>query len=185
MQDKKIRAFFAIDLPDELKAKIAELIKLLQQKNPGKNIVWTKAENLHITLKFLGDVLPQQCEQFLPGTMDAISQVPKFTLAFTKMGLFPTKRMPRVIAFLPSPMERLVALAYKIEEQVVRYNVPAETRPFKPHLTLARIKRPIKNEFEDIVMPSLAFEVERLTLFRGEITHTGSRYEVLWDIPLK
>jgi len=185
MQDKKIRAFFAIDLPDELKSKVVELIKLLQQKNPGENIVWTKQENLHITLKFLGDILPQQCAQFLPRVMDAIAQVPKFVLTFTKVSLFPSKRAPRVIALLPSPMERLVALAYKIEEQVVRYGIPAETRPFRPHLTLARIKRPSKNEFEDIAVPALALEFKELTLFRSEITHFGSRYEVLRQIALK
>lgn len=181
--EKKFRAFFAIDLPDELKAKIFGLIKLLQQKNPGKNIVWTKADSLHITLKFLGDILPQQYEQFLPKVIDAISQVPKFTLAFTKIRLFPTKRAPRVIALLPSPIEQLVALAYKIEEQVVRYGVSAETRPFKPHLTVARIKqRPGKNEFGHL--PALAFEVKELTLFRSEITHAGSRYEVLRKLHL-
>jgi len=183
--DKKFRAFFAIDLPKELKQEMVNVIKLLQKKNPGKNIVWTKPENLHITLKFLGNVLPLQCEQFLPAVEDTISQIQKFTLKLEKISLFPSKRSPRVIALLPSPMERLVALACKIEEQVVRYGLQAETRAFKPHLTLARIKQKGKNEFNDIAMPPLNFEVERLTLFRSEITHTGSRYEILQHISLK
>jgi 2'-5' RNA ligase len=185
MQDKKIRAFFAIDLPQELKQEMANTIKLLQQKNPSENIVWTKPENLHITLKFLGNILPSQYEQFLPAIKNAISQMQKFTVKLTEINLFPSKRSPRVIALLPSPMERLVVLACKIEEQVVRYGVQAETRAFKPHLTLARIKRKSKNEFNNIAMSPLTFEVERVALFRSEITHAGPKYEILQHISLR
>ena len=180
-----MRAFFAIDLPEELKNKITAIIKLLQQKNPSKYISWTSPKNLHITLKFLGDVSNTQCEKFLPEIMDVVSQQPKFTLRLEKIDLFPAKRKSRVISWLPSPMGRLVALAHQIEQQVVLYDVPAETRPFKPHLTLARIKKPIKDELQIIDVPQLAFELEKLTLFRSETTHAGSQYEVVSELPLK
>ncbi|MGD9108701.1 MAG: RNA 2',3'-cyclic phosphodiesterase [Gammaproteobacteria bacterium] len=183
--DKKFRAFFAIDLPKSIRFEVTSLIKSLKTANPNKNISWIKPENLHITLKFLGNVTQLQYEQFFPEIKTVISGWGKFKIKLDKLVLFPSKRKPRVIALLPSPLEQLIALACKIEEQVVNCNIPAETRSFKPHLTLARIKDKNICELKDVTLPPLFFEIQRVTLFRSEVSHFGSRYVALEHILLR
>jgi len=184
MQNKKFRAFFAVDLPENLKRETEHFIALLRQPEANKNIVWTKTENLHITLKFLGNISQQQCEQILPAVKAAISKCPKFKLKLTKLMFFPSERMPKIIALFPSPLDKLVTLACKIEEQVINYDIKAEARAFKPHLTLARIKRQGAYKAKDIILPQLGFEVQAITLFRSETSHEGSCYTPLEKIEL-
>ena len=82
MQDKKIRAFFAIDLPENIRHEVISLIMLLKKANPNKNIIWVKPENLHITLKFLGNIAQSQYERFLPKIEAVISECKKFEIQF-------------------------------------------------------------------------------------------------------
>ncbi|MGD9153234.1 MAG: RNA 2',3'-cyclic phosphodiesterase [Gammaproteobacteria bacterium] len=182
--DKKFRAFFAIDLPENIRTEVTSFMKLLKKANPNKNISWVKPENLHITLKFLGNITQLQCEQFLPEIKTVISGWGKFEIKLDKLVLFPSKRKPRVIALLPSPLEQLIALACKIEEKVVDCNIPAEARSFKPHLTLARIKNKNICELKDVTLPPLIFEIQRVTLFHSEVLYPGSRYVPLEYVSL-
>lgn len=184
MQDKKFRAFFAIDLPENIRHEIISFIKLLKKTNPDKNIRWVNSENLHITLKFLGNVTQSQCERFLPEIETAISGWGKIEIKLDKLVLFPSKRKPMIIALSLSSFEQLAALTGKIEEQVVNYNIPAENRLFKPHLTLARIKDKNICEFKEVEFLPLVFETQRVTLFCSEISHFGSRYVPLQHITL-
>lgn len=184
MQDKKFRAFFAVDLPGNIRHKVASLIRSLKKDNPNKNISWMQPENLHITLKFLGNITQLQCEQFLPKIEAVISEWKKFEIKLDKLVLFPSKHKPRVIALLPSQLEQLAALSYKIEEQVVQYDIPAETRSFKPHLTLARIRDKNICEIKKTTLSPLVFEIQRVTLFRSEISSSGSRHVPLRHILL-
>lgn len=184
MQDKKFRAFIAIDLPHELKQQIADLIKTLQQQIPAKKIIWSEPEKSHLTLKFLGNVSQQQCAAFLPDLTAIVSQQQKFILKFSRLDLFPSSKRPRVIALLPQSAGRLAALALNIENQLTSFGIAAESRVFKPHLTIARLKQPAEFKLPSVALPSFEFEVEQIALFRSHITQHGSQYEILRQLPL-
>lgn len=182
--EKKFRAFFAIDLPEKIRHEVTSLLAALRKINPDKNIRWVNTENLHITLKFLGNVTQLQCEHFLPEIEAEIAGRGKIEIKLDKLVLFPSKRSPRIIALSPSSFEQLAALTGKIEGLVANYDVPTEARSFKPHLTLARIKDKDICEFKEVAFFPLVFEIQRVTLFRSEISHFGSRYVPLQHISL-
>jgi len=139
-----MRCFLAIDLPDPTRDSLSPL---LREKIPGAH--WVEKDQLHLTLRFLGEVSDPSFQSL----REALRQVsfPGFSLTPRGMGVFPDLRRPRVlwVGFAAPPA--LFRLQSSLEELVQKAGLPAETRAFLPHLTLARLKFPAHRQLEDFL----------------------------------
>jgi 2'-5' RNA ligase len=181
-----LRLFIAIALPDEVKAQLAGLNTDL----PGA--VWVKPAALHLTLKFLGDGIDAARVPELTDSLSAVRGEP-FMLALEGVGRFPPgERAPaRVLwAGLAAPRE-LPRLATAVDQAMAALGFAPETRPFAPHLTLARLKdaRPRAEVAAFLArhagLRSAPFRVQAFALFSSQLTPQGAIYTRLAEFPLQ
>lgn len=183
MQDDYIRAFIAIELPDAIQKELARLQdKMAAWHEP--NIKLVAPESIHLTLKFLGNVATHRLPELEKGLETATSQSQPFKLELDTLGAFPNHSHPEIIwCGLKGNLAQLMQLQRMIEACLVRLNFPAETRPFSPHLTLARLRREIdakKRENltaklgESLFTEDLSLTIEGLSLMQSRLTPKGA-----------
>src|SRR5690348_2054467 len=132
-----MRLFVALDIPEETRRAIRELISRLQPVARGAK--WVRPEGIHITLKFIGWTEDENLAQI----KEHLSRVPHraaIPVAFRNFGFFPNERRPRVFFVGIDAGAELARLAADIESQLAPLKIPKEERAFTPHLTLARFK---------------------------------------------
>lgn len=134
-----MRTFIAIEMTAEIKAGMKELQDKL--RTSGADVAWTRPDGVHLTLKFLGEVDAATAESLGAALEDAVKGVAPFTLDVRGTGVFPTPKSPRVVWLgLEGGTETLAALYEKVEAVCEGFGFKREGRPFKPHVTLGRVK---------------------------------------------
>jgi 2'-5' RNA ligase len=133
-QHYTMRLFIALDIPSEIRERIAAFMDKLRKHAPDAR--WVKVESLHVTLKFLGEVE----ESHLSAIEAVLRQVEgsPFSLAVKASGFFPNAKSPRVFWVGVAASQTLPALAQRIDEKLHALGFEPEARAFSPHLTLAR-----------------------------------------------
>lgn len=179
-----MRVFFAINLPTKIQAEIDKLNKNLQKKLPKAN--WVKKENIHLTIKFVGDVNNNEL-RLLEVTAEKIIQDKKqFSVDIKNLSLFPASH-PRVVS-LGLESDDLINFAESFIKQIDRIDfVKAEQRGWLPHITLARIKENFESEHFEVIEQSKyesSFKVKSLDLMSSELTPQGPMYKVVKSFPL-
>ncbi len=129
-----IRLFVAVDLPDAVKDQLGELCSGISGAK------WVKREQMHLTLRFIGEVERAQAEA-IRTSLSTIHSAP-FTMTLEGVGQFPPKGKPRVLWVGLKAPAVLPQLQRQVEETLVALNLPPEDHPFSPHITLARFKMP-------------------------------------------
>jgi len=181
-----MRLFVALDLPDQIRSAITELIAKLQPKSPGAR--WIKPENLHITLKFIGHVGSEKLAP-IRSALSAIRAVDPVELHFRGMGFFPNERRPRAFWCGITASPNLAQLAADIDRALVPLGIDAERRPFTPHLTLARFKsdKGIRNVVQAAnAMQCTDFGAATQTnfhLYESLLKSTGAQYNRVASFP--
>ncbi len=180
----KIRTFTAIELPLRLKDEIEEYIKALRKVSRG--IKWVKTDNLHITLKFIGERSPALTE-VVKSALDTVDYTDGlFSIEAAKIGAFPNKRRPRVvwIALNDTPHSALHNLFKAIDIKLQGVGIEKEKRPFSAHLTIGRVK--FDEDFgrfwdytENRPFTSSSFPVKDFSLIKSVLDPHGSQYTVL------
>lgn len=182
-----MRLFLALDVPYEMRRNLELLLKLLQ---PTAAISWSPLSNLHITTKFIGMWPIDRFDEL----KDALPQVPRpgpLKIAIRGLGWFPNPHHPHVLyAGIQAP-DSLHQLARDYDRVCAELGVPAETKPFHPHLTLARIKGdldlfPLKKTIADLPNADFgAFTAKDLHLYQSRPTASGSVYTKIATYPLE
>jgi 2'-5' RNA ligase len=192
-----IRAFIAIELPEEVRKKLDEIEKTIQAKGgqaARKAVRWVPAGNMHLTLKFLGEVSTANVQALAGMLQNEAERHASFELAIGGLGAFPNMHRPRVIWVGAKVPAELLALQKVIETETRQLGYPAEERPFSPHLTLGRIAqnaRPdeiaqVANTISEMQVGELGrVRVSRLHLFRSDLQPSGSVYTGLYHFELK
>jgi RNA 2',3'-cyclic 3'-phosphodiesterase len=179
-----MRLFVGLDLPP---AVVSHLEQLLKRLRPTASIHWSPPENLHITTKFIGE-WPEDRLDELKAALTTVDPRPDISIHIRQVGFFPNPHSPRVFwCGIDAP--GLDALAAATDRATASLGIPAETRAFSPHLTLARIKerlnlQPLREAIA--ALPSLdfgAFEVDRFFLYRSQPGRGGSVYTKLAEFP--
>lgn len=134
-----MRLFIAIEIPGEIRATLTAFLTELRVVAP--KVKWVRAENLHITLKFLGNTDTSKLEQ-IKSALKAIRSPQPVTLQFCGLGFFPSEKHPRVFWTGMESSANLRPLAQDIDNAMHQIGFPPEDRPFTPHLTLARFDPP-------------------------------------------
>jgi 2'-5' RNA ligase len=185
-----IRAFIAINIPEKLKDKLAEVQNHLKRL-PGE-FSWVRKEGFHLTLKFLGNILPSQIVPISDYLRKASQGISPFPLKFVGLGAFPQITRPRVIWIgLEDPIGNLKKLQYNLEWRLEQLGFEREGREFSPHLTLGRVKS-LKNKApllklitEYKVQEDWIFQVEKVSLMQSDLKPTGAVYSVLEEVRLE
>ena len=184
-----IRAFIAIELPPAIIALLDKVQQALKSLRVGAR--WVRPENIHLTLKFFGDINPADVE-VISGAMTAAAEgVAPFTLAVGGIGVFPGLKRPRVIwVGLGGKIQPLLDLQHNLEDRLADVGFPKEKRSFKGHLTLGRFKetanpdtiRRAMVECSDMVNDQ--FEAGRIVLIKSDLSPSGAVYSHLKRVEL-
>jgi 2'-5' RNA ligase len=183
---RTIRAFIAIELPPPVIALLGKIQQDLKSLRVGAR--WVRPENIHLTLKFLGDINPAEVEKICTAMTAAAEGVAPLTLAVGGIGVFPDLKRPRVIwVGLAGEIQPLLAFQHNLENRLSDVGFPKEKRSFKGHLTLGRFKEPANRdtirramaEYSD--MENERFEAGRMVLFKSDLNPSGAVYShVKW-----
>lgn len=169
-----MRLFTAVDLPEQLKAQVLELCSGL----PG--VRWVKPEQLHLTLRFIGEVNAAESED-LDNTLKTVRFSP-FEIALKGVGQFPPKGQPRVIWVGVAQNDALTGLAHQVEQAVTRAGFAPADKPFSGHITLTRVKFPPDREalrafFErNAAFHTEPMTVDRFVLYSSTLNPSGAVY---------
>ncbi|MCB1059099.1 MAG: RNA 2',3'-cyclic phosphodiesterase [Calditrichaeota bacterium] len=182
-----MRLFVAIMLPEDWQ----KILRLPQEKIGwlGRGVKWVEPENLHLTLKFLGDTPDHVLPDVENVITEACANSAPFNLSIQGTGCFPTKQRPRAYWAGLTPSKTLRALQAEIGGGMEELGFEPEVKEFVPHLTVARIKEPIGKEritgaFLNFELRSSPFEVTQVSLVQSSLRQEGPIYTVLKDFRL-
>ncbi|MFH1037055.1 MAG: RNA 2',3'-cyclic phosphodiesterase [PVC group bacterium] len=187
---KKLRLFIAVELPETWQKRISLSIRTLAGRYPG--VRWIPAENIHLTLKFLGDTDPGQVTAVQSFLDAAAGRYLPITARSGGFGVFPNLKKPRVIWLgLPAGKNELTALVEALDRGLTNLGFEPEKREFTPHLTLGRVKNEVKtpNLAESLAeenkkarepLDSLGpLNINMIALMQSTLTPRGAIYRVL------
>jgi len=185
-----IRSFIAIEVPQSLLARMGELQRELRRMEAGVN--WVRPEGMHLTLKFLGSISAEEVEKIARAIAPVVAAWNPFELSIHGLGCFPSSRNPRVIwVGIDRGGEEASSLQKVIEDKAAEVGFPPEGRPFKPHLTLGRVRTPIgrsafiqvMEKHKDVEIGS--FQAREVYLFKSELKASGAVYTKLQTFPME
>lgn len=188
-----LRLFIAVEIPAELQQKVHKETSKLR-KELDSLIRWVPVENMHLTLRFLGDVSQSNVEFLMQMLRNEADAVPCFNMQLTGLGSFPSLRRPRVIYIGIQAPAALDTLQHGIESASRRLGYESEERPFSAHLTLGRVKQnatatdqqKIRRAIESTQVDLLgSARVDSVHLFKSDLKPSGSVYTHLYSAPLR
>ena len=178
-----IRAFLAIEPPKEVLRKILDIQNRLRKLSANMDIRWVKTDGMHLTLKFLGDVPEKDVPAISSAAGGAASSTGPLGFSVSGLGVFPDIRRPRVVFLeIKGDVDKLASLQKKIESALAAIGFPEETRPFRPHLTLGRIRSAkgtaeLEKELgKSDFYTAGQFAAKELCLFKSDLTPHGAVY---------
>lgn len=184
-----IRTFIAAEIPADVRGVLARHMTNFRAAAPL--VKWSDPDNLHLTLRFLGDVKENDLEELFDAVADAVVDVPAFPLEIRGVGSFPNWRHPRVVwAGCGEGAKEAVELASVVEEACVSLGYERERRPFRPHLTLGRVKQPadgfgLADMVEGLEEESFGYiDVDSVVVFMSSLRRYGPVYSPMARLPL-
>jgi 2'-5' RNA ligase len=179
------RVFIAIELPRDVRTCLAEHIKALRDAVSEVRASWSREENLHLTLKFLGDIPATNVEKLSAAASIAASKVGPFEIVVGDCGSFPPKGQPRVLWIgIDDPSGKLSELYRALADECAKAGFAREPRSFHPHLTIARIRQPHGSRQLAAMHTEIGFNreivrVSEMSVIRSELRSEGSKHTVI------
>ncbi len=192
---EQIRSFIAFELDDQQKRALADLQSRLKRDHDSNAIRWVVAGNIHLTLKFLGNVAADKQLALQNAVATACAGTPPFVLKLNGVGAFPNVNRPNVVwVGVEGDVGTAIKLAQKIDQACTALGFPREERAFSPHLTLGRVKRDASSRERQQIGEMLAkaqardlgeCRIECVSIMKSELKPNGSVYSKLAVIDLK
>jgi 2'-5' RNA ligase len=192
----KLRTFVAIKLPQSWKENLTEIQNSLKQRG-NFPVKWVNPANIHLTLKFLGDVESQRVPEITNALKEAVSEIKPFDLMFEGVGAFPNLESPRVVwVGMGGDVRSLLTLQGRVDDSLSTLGFSKEKRDFSPHLTLGRVRDRAQSQERRMLGKTLSqissssahetgtHHVESLNLMRSELTREGAIYSSLASVNL-
>ena len=190
---EQVRSFIAIELPDELKTALYRLeARLKSGKQPS--IKWVNPNSIHLTLKFLGNVAVDGITAITRAIEDAVKGISPFRLEVRGLGAFPNLNRVQVVwVGVSGEIDRLGHLQQRLESNLARLGFAQESRPFKPHLTLARFRDQASSDERQSLGRLIAdtrfesthiIKVDAINLMKSELTREGAIYSRIISVRL-
>lgn len=168
-----------------MRQRVSDHIQRLRGAVPDSRASWAREDNLHLTVKFLGDTPVTKVEEFSRATQHAASRVSSFELIIGGCGVFPPRGQPRVLWIgIQDPSVGLNNYQRALEEECAKVGFAREQRPLHPHLTIARLRQPhgsrhLAERHREIVFDPFAMNVHDVCVIRSELSSEGSTYTVI------
>jgi 2'-5' RNA ligase len=189
-----LRAFVAIELPSTIQDAVQKASAPLRQALGAGLVRWVPPQNMHLTLKFLGDVSPANLDLLAQILKVEASQHKPFEMEIGGLGSFPSPKRARVIWVGIQPPAALEALQRNVEAAAARMGYPPEERAFSPHLTIGRVNQHINSADQQKIRTALEncqvgilghAQVQSVHLFRSDLRPSGAVYTPLFCAPLQ
>lgn len=181
----KNRLFVALNLPDH---SLKSIVQLRDSLAEGYYVIWEKINKLHLTLKFIGDVDSELIEE-ISKSLQFIEEWNQVNLKFINFGFFNRNGKPSILWVGLKSKDSLTELVNEINLSLEKFNIPIEYKPFKPHITLLRIKRDIDidfvNRFKNYTFKPIDFSADTITLYESILDKKGSKYFKIKNYKLK
>lgn len=189
-----MRAFIAIDLPKEIKDYLADIQAQLKESN--SDVKWVAPLNIHLTLKFLGEIDEKKSENIIQIIEEIAKNSACFYIRISSIGAFPKINFPRVLwVGIDKGDRESKEIAEQLEERIAKLGIPKEDRPFSSHITIGRLRSNLNREKLIQKLSNLAaglagleklqFTVKKITLFKSTLTPKGPVYEIIRDTALR
>ncbi|MDD5653088.1 MAG: RNA 2',3'-cyclic phosphodiesterase [Candidatus Omnitrophica bacterium] len=181
-----MRTFIAIELPKEIKLELAKLQEYLKQS--GADVKWVAPENIHLTLKFLGERDDKKIKEIELIAEEIAKNHAGFEISLSSLGTFPGTNYPRVVWIgITQGAEQTEKIAAELEERIAKIGIPKEERGFSAHITIGRVKSNLNKEkliqelssTQLMAGKNLKFKAGQITLFKSTLTPRGPIYEIL------
>ncbi len=190
-EEEKVRAFLAIAPPEAVIRKIATIQDVLR-KNIQGSIGWVRPQGIHLTLKYFGDIGREDIRSISWVVAGHAGNARAMKLDIQGLGVFPNSRRPRVLWIgVQGETAQLIGLQQAVDRDLETCGFKREERPFRAHLTLARIKSPQGLAGIDRMLAEKgleaagSFETKGLTLYKSDLTPSGAIYTALADFPFQ
>lgn len=188
-----MRTFIAIELPKHIKDALGSLQQEL--KACGADVKWVDPDNIHLTLKFLGEINEDKLAKVIRILFDIAEDNHAYSVRLASLGALPKPNFPRVICVgIDKGQIETKKVAKGIEEKLEKIGIPRENRAFVSHITIGRMKSPSNRErlVQELQKKTgyfkgrnMEFMVERITLFKSTLSPKGPIYETLEAASLK
>lgn len=179
------RVFCAIDLPRDLRERLMVHINRVRDAVPDARASWSRVDNIHLTLKFLGNITIPQVEKCSEAASRSVKGLSPFKIVVEQTGVFPKHGQPRVLWIGVNDLSgKLGELQRRFENESAKAGFDKDDRPFHPHLTVARLRQPRHARLLANVHNQLEFEpaeiaVSELLVIRSELSSEGSKYTII------
>lgn len=189
-----LRMFVALKTSNQLLDRLAEIQRQLQARLPAGAVRWTRREQLHLTLKFLGDVPAERVEALAAAVREAGAGVPPLRLGLAGAGCFPSARSPRVLWIgVNGDLPQLMDLQQRVEIATTSFGDHREEREFHPHLTFGRVAardfqaaRAVGEAIGQLDLGSLGeWTADRLYLVQSQLAPSGPTYTDVASVQLR
>lgn len=188
-----VRLFVACEVPDDVKQSIGGVIDELRARS-GTAVRWIRPEGVHVTLKFLGEVPVKKLPAIKLAVQEAVVGHSPFELEFSNIGTFGGREGLRIMwVGIAGDVLRLEALVRTVNAALAVVGFEPERRPFRPHLTLGRVRDEIPTrqraqievDVGKMDVPGTGWRTSQVSLMRSKITAQGASYEVIATFPLR
>ncbi len=189
-----LRAFIAIEIPNQIQDALEKQITRLRQSLGDELVRWVPTQNIHLTLKFIGNIAASHVRFFMQLLTQAAELHTQFDLQVASIGSFPNSRQPRILWVGIQSSSDLISLQKSIESGATRLGYEKDERPFAPHLTLGRVRQninevslqKISSIIDKIQLGNIgSARVDSIHLYQSEPQTCGSVYTKLFSVPLK
>lgn len=185
-----MRLFIAVNLPQDVRRALWDAVAPLRERRFP--VRWVQPEGLHVTLKFLGEVARERESALRDAIARAVGDMRQFPLGLSGFGAFPTLERPRVVWAGCEPAPPLELVQHALEREMQELGFPLEGRPFRPHITIGRVRRDAKRRalagFADAVAPLVheaAVTVTSVDLMESRLSPAGATYTCRQTVDLR
>ena len=187
---ERTRLFWAVNLPAEIKSKLTSLQSLMQ--GVPADVKWVEQQNLHLTVKFMGDVDRTKINDLVQAVKMAVADCGPISLELRGTGFFPHSRQPRVIwVGVRGEVDKFRRLHHLVEKSLIALGIPSESKVFSPHLTVGRVRSPkgvgdLVHNLESTQELNCfgRLDVTTIELMASELTLKGPVYSVVAGVRL-
>ena len=187
--ENALRAFIAVEITSEIRKELIRLQSELKKSLKG-NISWVEPENIHLTLRFLGQISDAQLEEIKKIVDETAKKIKRFNMDLGVIGAFPDISNPRIVwVGINYGFNQLNEINAELEDRLEIINFAVGEKYFHPHLTIARVKSiDGENSLDEITQKihpkQLPETVDKLIIFQSEITPQGANYTELFEAHL-
>ena len=185
------RVFCAVEIPEQVRQLALRHIVRLREAVPDAKASWSRDANLHLTVKFLGEIPQVSVPDISTAASQAVTGLAPFSVHVEHTRVFPEHGKPRVLWIGINDLSgKLLELHTRLEDEAAQAGFAREGRRFQPHLTLARLRQPrhartLADAHQQIKFETVSIAVSELLVIRSELSNEGSKYSVISRHPLR